>query len=395
MYRKHNSRRGISAIVSGIIILAIFFATVIPLVVLMQNSYTIFLQESNSRRIFDTDRASESLIVEVSQNNITKELLLVLLNSGPVYIKPVRVWAIDVTRQKSITGSTPCLEEGLEGLTPGRNATLSVQQCVNGFTGIVEFLVVSEKGRLFASSRVNLTGGRLVDIIFPYTLSVSILNMKRGSTYTVRVDVIGNEGNISPSTFTHKATASNENVTVAFGATAGKYRISLYENNILAKVKENPITITIPDTTTIIFDLERVAYQPIPLDIIFDAPRKVFAVQAEEESFTASIWVQLPKNALEPVDINEVDTSKIGVIGDTRIVQELICMHYTGFTLRPGERAMVATCTVVIKHAVTGKYSLNIVAYEGTTIGEGFYSSLTYINSETISSAIDVFIRKK
>ncbi|MEM2374049.1 MAG: hypothetical protein QXI11_06355, partial [Thermoproteota archaeon] len=68
MCRKHGKRRGISAIVGGIIILAIFFATIIPLMLLMQNSYTIFLQESNSRRIFDTDRASESLTVEASQS---------------------------------------------------------------------------------------------------------------------------------------------------------------------------------------------------------------------------------------------------------------------------------------------------------------------------------------
>lgn len=392
MCRKHGKRRGISAIVGGIIILAIFFATIIPLMLLMQNSYTIFLQESNSRRIFDTDRASESLTVEASQSKATKDLVLILSNDGPVYVKPVRAWAINVAKQTSLTGNAPCLGVGLEGLPPGRNTTLNVRQCVSGFTGIAQFIVVSEKGRLFASNRVNLTGGQLVDIVFPYTLTVSILNMKRGTTYEARVEILG-EGNITPSTFTHKATASNENVTIAFGAAAGRYKISLYENNVLAKVKDNPVTITIPDTSAIIFDLGRVPYQPVTLDIIFDVPRKVFVVQGEEESFSAGIWVQLPKEVLEPVKDFDVDVGKIQVTGAPQLSKDIVCTPFSGFTLQPGQRTIAALCTITIK-GPEGKYSLAITIDEDAIIGEGFYSGLPYKNDEK-TTTVDVQIRKK
>jgi hypothetical protein len=70
--RNVGRRRGVSAIAGGAIVLAIFFMVIVPLVILMQNSYALFLNESNSRRIFDTDRMSESLTVGVSQDAITK-----------------------------------------------------------------------------------------------------------------------------------------------------------------------------------------------------------------------------------------------------------------------------------------------------------------------------------
>jgi len=91
----------------------------------------------------------------------------------------VRIWAINVVGQKSIPAAEPCLNGELLSLLPGENRALNVQACVNGFTGIVQFLAVTERGRIFSSNKVYLREGEPVNIIFPYTLTVSIINMKR------------------------------------------------------------------------------------------------------------------------------------------------------------------------------------------------------------------------
>ncbi|MCF3652714.1 MAG: hypothetical protein L2C94_000830 [Aigarchaeota archaeon] len=131
MYRRNvGRRRGISAVAGGAIVLAIFFMIIVPLVILMQNSYALFLNESNSRRIFDTDRMSESLTVGVSQDVLTKELTLMLSNDGPVSVRIVRIWAIDVVRQKSIPAAEPCLNGELLSL-PRVEMALSMSKPVS------------------------------------------------------------------------------------------------------------------------------------------------------------------------------------------------------------------------------------------------------------------------
>jgi len=83
MYRRNvGRRRCISAVAGRAIVLAIFFMITVPLTILMQNSYALSLNESNSRRIFDIDKMSESLAVRVSQDASTKELTLTLSNDG-------------------------------------------------------------------------------------------------------------------------------------------------------------------------------------------------------------------------------------------------------------------------------------------------------------------------
>jgi hypothetical protein len=200
---------------------------------------------------------SESLTVGISQDAITKRLTLLLSNDGPVNVRIVRVWAIDVVRQISIPMAKPCLEGELLSLPPGGNGTFDVQTCVNGFTGIVQFLAVTERGRIFSSNKIYLKEGGLIDIVFPYTLTVSIINMKKGRMYEVYVTPLGN-GKVSPEKFTHKATASNENVTVAFGIFPGNYSVALYENGKLVQIPEgNPQLIEVPDKQAVIFILNR------------------------------------------------------------------------------------------------------------------------------------------
>jgi len=377
MYRrKIGRRRGISAVAGGAIVLAIFFMIIVPLVILMQNSYALFLNESNSRRIFDTDRMSESLTVGVSQDASTKELTLILSNDGPVNVRIVRIWAIDVVRQKSIPAAEPCLDGELLSLSPGGNGTLNVQACVNGFTGIVQFLAVTERGRIFSSNKIYLREGGLVDIVFPYTLTVSIINMKKGRMYEVYVTPLGN-GKVSPEKFTHKATASNENVTVAFGILPGNYSISLYENGKLIQIPEgNPQLIEVPDKTAVVFILSRGPVIPLPFEVKIIAPKKV----KEKSSFIVEVDVQLLKQANESVTITSV--------GEISITHNLPpgqfdsdCEYYDGFSIRPGERKTVAYCLIWVGEKGGGTRTIEISVPRETINGRGDESGILYTNN--------------
>lgn len=377
MYRKGIGRKkGISAVVGGAIVLALFFATVVPLVIFMQNSYALFLNESNSRRIFDTDRMSESLMVGISQDVLTKDLTLLLSNDGPVNVRIVRVWAIDAVRQTAIPAAGPCLEEDLPSLPPGANGTINVQACVSGFTGNVQFFVVTERGRIFSSSKVYLSGGRPVDIVFPYTLTVSIINMDKGRLYEVYVTPIGN-GRVSPEKFTHKATASNENVTVAFGASPGEYVIALYESGKLVQVPEgNPQRIVVPESTAIIFTLGHKPYKTVPLEPIISAPSSVNKKRVD--TIMADIYVRLPKNTDESVEITQIATNWIKVTGGATIDS---CDTYIGVEIQPGQIELVGSCTIINIDKVTGK-SFTITVNANSIFGEGVISSATYTNIE-------------
>jgi|GEM_PF-513031 len=393
-----RSKKAVSAIVGGLIVLAILFTTIVPLVILLQNSYAIFLHESNSRRIFDTDRVSESLSVDliVTTFGLRKSLKLLLVNDGPITINAVRVWIIDTNNQAVL----PCSGDGSSNpyialtnfvIRPGENKTIDeVNNCLMSpvfYNKVIQFLVVSQRGRIFSSEKINITS-LLREFVYPYTLTVSIINMKKGAEYTVEVEPLNGDAN--PREFTHKATASNENVTVAVGTTAGTYKVTLLENGVLPKELSgyNPQIINVPDTTAVIFNLKRVQYVPVNLTVIFDAPKKVFISKEgdDEESFTVSIFVQLPKEALEPVEVKEtdIDINKIKVDGPQNLLKGYDCSPHGNYMLYPGQRALTVTCTVEVKGG--GKpgdeYTITIIVEKNAITGNGWYSSLTYSNED-------------
>ncbi|MCL7391209.1 MAG: hypothetical protein LZ171_04110 [Thaumarchaeota archaeon] len=379
----HRSSRAVSAIVGGLIVLAILFTTIIPLIILLQNSYALFLNESNSRRIFDIDRLSESLRVSISQEPDTKQLALIVSNEGPIHVNVVRIWAIDIDYQKSIPSDGPCLQSSdasyVLSLPPGMNSSIIVQQCVTGFSGIVQFLAVTERGRIFSSEKIKLESGRLIDIVYPFTLTVSIINMRKGRWYEVYVEPLDN-GKVYPTKFTHKATAANENVTVAFGAIAGKYRVTLLENNKQPDdlASENPIVIEVPDTTAVIFTLGHLNYKTVNLRVEILAPKKV----KDQTIFNVEVYVSLPREANETVYISSVNDPRI--IPGPGLNIDYECTTLSGFRLSPGEIEEVTYCSVEVGEAGGKERSISIIVDQGAITGQGETTGSQYTNDQKI-----------
>ncbi|MEM1809172.1 MAG: hypothetical protein QXK53_06980 [Nitrososphaerota archaeon] len=172
--------------------------------------------------------------------------------------------------------------------------------------------------------------------------------------------------------FTHKATASNENVTVAFGIFPGNYSVALYENGKLIQISEgNPQKIEVPDTTAVIFTLTYKPYSAIDLRPIINAPNTVNKKKTPQ--IYVEIYVQLSREADEPVEITYVGDPPISIKGAGSLVD---CGITAGYILSPGQIGPVGMCTIDVNEDFT------IIVNEGNIQGVGTITSTTYKNSK-------------
>jgi hypothetical protein len=367
----YRGKAGISSAVAALFTVVIVFAALAPTLLFTQSLYAILSNEVNERRYFEVDRYSEKLDFLVLQ--IGNRLNLKVENTGPISLVVVRVWAYRVGTGSTLPADGPCYTQSIT-LNPGSEALIDVSTCVQGYTGYVMFKVVTERGRQFTSDVVSLLNGMLPSSPYPFTLTVSIINMQRGKTYTVEVTPL-DDGLVSPRTFTHKATASNENVTVAFGTTAGTFRVTLYENNRFKDLgDQNPQTVKVPDYTAVIFDLGRIAITSVNLEVVIMAPpRVVYGGGQSVVVVPVSVYVKLPSTAQEPVTITSVPSNLLDVSGG----HQVSCSVASGMDLYPNQMAPVASCALTI----TSGNDATLRVAPGVIVGEGQYSGLQYLNS--------------
>jgi len=365
-----RGKSGISSVVAALFTVVIVFFALVPTFLFTQSLYAILSNEVNKRRYFEVDRYSEKLDVLVLQ--IDNRLNLKVENTGPISLVVVRVWAYRVGTGSTLPADGPCYTESIT-LNPGSEALIDVSTCVQEYTGYVMFKVVTERGRQFTSHVVYLLNGMLPSSPYPFTLTVSIINMQRGKTYTVKVTPLDG-GLVSPMTFTHKATASNENVTVAFGTTAGTFNVKLYENNMFKDLgDQNPQTVKVPDYTAVIFDLGWIVISPVDLEVVIVAPREVRLRDSGSEVIVqVFVFVKLPREAQEPVTITDVLDGLLSVSGGGEVTG---CSTVSGIDLRPNQMTLVATCFVTISDDVTLTVPAGVIAAEGEDSGLQYFNS--------------------
>lgn len=348
---------------------------------------TILSNEINSRRIRDIDRMTEDLAVllEADQNGIS----IILKNKSPLLINVLRIWAVD-TRTGAPINSRPCINQP-NYLHPGSNSTVEVTDCVSMFTGRAQFIAVTERGRMFASNIIELSGGRVIPGLFPYTLTISAINMKRGDVYQVVVTPLDQDSNINPKSITYKATASNENISLAFSSTAGVFEVSLYENGILVSSSRllspdsNPRIVIVPDVTSVVFMLLRVEITPVEMDVEIIAPNQVL----EGSSFSFSITVRLPPTAREAVEVmKNILASLVSVSGDVETAS-VNCDNEGTLVLEPGQTGSI-TCYASAAELGGGRSgSITIEVSATPELGTGKQSSLPYpSDSDTVSLTV-------
>ena len=366
-----GGKSGISSVVAALFTVVIVFAALVPTFLFTQSLYSILSREVNERRYFEIDRSSEELEVFVMQ--IGNRPNLKVVNTGPISLVVVRVWALSFGTGVTLPPNGPCYTQPVT-LKPASDAFIDISACVQGYSGDVVFKVVTERGRQFTSDVVYLQNGMLPSSPYPFTLTVSVVNMQRGKTYTVEVTPL-DDGLVSPRLFTHKATASNENVTVAFGVTAGTFNVTLYEGGRIVNLGDrNPQTVKVPDYTAVIFNLGRIAITSVDLEVVIMAPPKV--VYGGGQSVVVvpvSVYVKLPSTAQEPVTITSVPSDLLDVSGG----HQVSCSVASGMDLYPNQMALLASCALTI----TSGNDATLSVAQGVIVGEGQYSGLQYFNS--------------
>ncbi|MEM0482796.1 MAG: hypothetical protein QXM16_07940, partial [Nitrososphaerota archaeon] len=274
---------------------------------------------------------------------------------------------------------------------PGWNITVQVNTCTQGFTGRVQFIAVTERGRLFGSAPIDLLRGRIVAGLFPYTLTVSVINMKRGSDYTIDILPLG-DADIHPRSITYKATASNENISLSFGATAGTFLVYLRENGILVSAGRliapptNPMAVTLPDYWNVVFILSRSEILPVTIDLEISAPSRVL----EGESFQFQIILSLPAEAGEDVGINHERIIQAISLGGDYEANTLTCWPVEE-KLYPGSTRIALSCSLTAAELQGNRNtgSITITVNRLPDCGTGESSGLPY-PSDQDSTIIDV-----
>jgi hypothetical protein len=368
----YRGKSGISSAVAALFTVVIVFAALAPTLLFTQSLYAILSNEVNERRYFEIDRYSEKLNVLVLQ--IGNRLTLKVENTGPISLVVTRVWAYSVGTGSTLPADGPCYTQPIT-LNPGSEALIDVSACVQGYTGYAMFKVVTERGRQFTSDVVSLLKGMLPSSPYPFTLTVSVINMQRGRTYTVEVTPL-DDGLVSPRTFTHKATASNENVTVAFGTTAGTFNVTLYENGRMVNLGNlNPQTVKMPDYTAVIFDLGRIAITSVDLQVVIMAPpRVVYGGGQSNVVVQVSVFVKLPSSAQEPVTVTSVSEDPLSASGGGQVTG---CTVTSDIELHLNQMTLVASCSVTI----TSGNDVTLRVSSGVIVAVGQYSGLQYTNS--------------
>jgi hypothetical protein len=375
------------------IAIAIFFTTLVPLYLYMSTLYNLYSNELNYRRIRDIDRATESLEIAIEGTVIpllgtSNQIRLVLKNTSPLMIRVQRIWAMDVEEAVPI-GGDPCIQTPID-VSPGWNTSVRVDQCLTNFTGRAQFIAVTERGRLFASTPILIIGGRLASGLYPYTLTVSIINMKRGNQYTILISPQG-DADIQPRSITYKATASNENISLSFGATAGTFHVYLLEKGGLIGPRRliapstNPAEVTLPDYWNVVFILSRTEITPQTIDLEIIAPSRVL----EGESFSFDITLSLPAQAGEGVGINHAAIQNSITLSGDYEPRTLICIQL-GDTLTPGSTTIALRCNLNaadLRSNNPGSITITIPAL--SSAGTGQESGLAY-PSDSDSTSITV-----
>jgi hypothetical protein len=162
---------------------------------------------------------------------------------------------------------------------------------------------------------------------------------------------------------------------VAFGTTAGTFRVTLYENNRFRDLgDQNPQTVKVPDYTAVVFNLGRIVITSVNLEVAILAPRKV--VYGGGQSVVVvpvSVFVKLPSTAQEPVTITSVQKGLLDVSGGHQVT----CSVLSGMDLHPNQMMLVASCAVTITSANDATLSVP----SGVILAEGKQSGLQYSNS--------------
>ncbi|MEM3406881.1 MAG: hypothetical protein QXY18_00930 [Nitrososphaerota archaeon] len=246
-------KKAISNIIAAIIMFAILFSIIIPLIFYIQSENVLYNSAVIERRELDYYRSQEDLEVHAYEDLKDKNKIKVeAYNKGDISVIIERIWVID--RNLGLDGIY--VFENNSDCTPDLPYLLNPRQEVVTFnTGIraqvdhfYDIKIITRRGNIYIPKESPLRGGHGGNpATYAYSLVVTIVNMHPGTTYNFTL--VGNVP-YSPYTLIYKATASVQDISMSFGVNAGEYELSISDGagwNINEKI-------LVPQTLAVVMD---------------------------------------------------------------------------------------------------------------------------------------------
>ncbi len=299
--------KGVSSVLGAVILAAIIFTVLIPLLIFLQNTTTLYHLQVLERNRFEIERFQENLEIHATVSPENNNLYLLVKNKGSLAVNLTSVYIADSGGGLTIWNST-----GNSVVSP-LSHILPINLTVKAEEGKAYTIhVATERGRSYAAAEkpLNITDP-------PYILQVSVINMMFDRKYKIKVTVVEmktTNGKFkvgcvsaenpcsSEALYEYYSSRWNDNQTFTFRVMPGNYSIQLTEYKFdegsgswISTYRGYQQTLMVLKSSVVVFAYEHVPATPIDLNSQFNMTLAVPAVLmvTDEATFDAYIVVRL------------------------------------------------------------------------------------------------------
>ena len=299
--------KGVSSVLGAVILAAIVFTVLIPLLIFLQNTTTLYHLQVLERNRFEIERFQENLEIHATVSPENNNLYLLVKNKGSLAVNLTSVYIADSGGGLTIWNST-----GNSVVSP-LSHILPINLTVKAEEGKAYTIhVATERGRSYAAAEkpLNITDP-------PYILQVSVINMMFDRKYKIKVTVVEmktTNGKFkvgcvsaenpcsSEALYEYYSSRWNDNQTFTFRVMPGNYSIQLTEYKFdegsgswISTYRGYQQTVMVLKSSVVVFAYEHVPATPIDLNSQFNMTLAVPAVLmvTDEATFDAYIVVRL------------------------------------------------------------------------------------------------------
>jgi len=288
---RSRKRSAVSTVLGAVILVAIVFTVLIPLLFFIQNTSLLYFLQVSERNRRELERIQENLEVHATVFTGNMKPYLLVVNRGVLAANITRIYMADSNDQLFVQDTTYAVPP----VSPIKSFPLSFFPSLEYHKSYV-FQVATERGRSYSAAEKPLSLSNP-----PYTLQVMVMNMKYDHIYEINVETsemtVGSStiklGCIArvnscdeSSSLNYYASIWNENQTFFFKLLPGNYSVTVRElewnGATWEEVNEyGPRSILILDNAVMVFRLPYNAPLSISdiekaFTISIDAPSSVF-----------------------------------------------------------------------------------------------------------------------
>jgi len=304
--RLRLSNRCVSTVLGAIILVAIVFTVIIPILLFIQNTSLLYFLQVSERNRMELERMEENLEVHATVHAGNLKPYLLVVNKGVLAVNVTRIYMADSGGSLYVEDTSYAVPpvSPIKALPPTSFPSLSYDKSY-------VLQVATERGKSYSAVEKPLSLANP-----PYLLQVIVMNMKYDHIYEIEVAVtdmkvggtpvkLGCIASVGSCTdkmmLNYYASIWNENQTFFFKLLPGNYTIKLreyeWDGDTWEQINEyGPRSILILENAVTVFRLPYNVPRPIEniesaFTISIDAPLDVFTEQEDGSYKTVTVNV--------------------------------------------------------------------------------------------------------